>query len=89
MVCPCPALLLQTRNLAVGCHDLGQFITYHPQGRFIVSDLRGKELVMRLMSHPDPDVQKQALLCVQKIMLGKVSGGGGGGGGGSTGSGAG
>lgn len=24
---------------------------------------------MRLMMHPDADVQKQALLCVQKIML--------------------
>ena len=24
---------------------------------------------MRLMSHPDPEVQKRALLCVQKIML--------------------
>lgn len=56
----------------MGCHDLGQFILFHPQGRYIVADLRGKELVMRLMSHPDPDVQKQALLCVQKIMLGKV-----------------
>lgn len=41
----------------------------HPQGRYIVADLRGKELVMRLMAHPDPEVQKQALLCVQKIML--------------------
>ena len=33
------------------------------------ADLRGKELVMRLMMHPDPSVQRQALLCVQKIML--------------------
>lgn len=31
--------------------------------------MRGKELVMRLMMHPDPTVQKQALLCVQKVML--------------------
>ncbi len=37
----------------------------------MVSDLRGKELVMRLMSHPDGEVQKRALLCVQKIMLPK------------------
>ena len=66
-LCVCP----QVRTLAVGCHDLGQFILYHPQGRYIVSDLRGKELVMRLMAHPDPEVQKQALLCVQKIMLTK------------------
>ncbi len=26
---------------------------------------------MRLMMHPDPDVQREALLCVQKILLGK------------------
>ncbi len=32
-------------------------------------DLRGKELVMRLMMHPDPEVQKQALMCVQKVLL--------------------
>lgn len=41
------------------------------QGRYIVADLRGKELVMRLMGHPDAEVQKQALLTVQKIMLTK------------------
>lgn len=33
------------------------------------AEFRGKELVMRLMMHPDPEVQKQALRCVQKIML--------------------
>lgn len=59
------------RSLAVGCHDLGQFVTYHPHGRYIVSDLHGKELVMRLMIHPEAEVQKQALLTVQKLMLTK------------------
>ena len=61
----------EPRSLAVGCHDLGQFVLYHPHGRYIVSDLHGKELVMRLMVHPEPEVQKQALLCVQKLMLTK------------------
>lgn len=61
----------EAKTLAVGCYDLGMFIAVHPQGRHIVSDLRGKELVMRLMSHPDQEVRKQALLCVQKIMLTK------------------
>ncbi|KXZ45348.1 hypothetical protein GPECTOR_56g445 [Gonium pectorale] len=59
------------KTLAVGCHDLGQFIVNHPQGRYIVNDLRGKELVMRLLGHSDVEVQKQALLCVQKLMLSK------------------
>lgn len=61
----------EVKTLAVGCHDLGMFILHHPQGRYIVTDLRGKELVMRLMAHPDPEVQKQALLCIQKCMLTK------------------
>ena len=37
----------------------------------VPADLRGKELAMRLMMHPDAEVQKQALLCVQKILLAK------------------
>ena len=57
--------------MAVGCSDIGMFIKHHSQGRYIVNDLRGKELVMRHMANPDPEVQKQALLCVQKLMLSK------------------
>ncbi|GAB4821778.1 hypothetical protein N2152v2_008824 [Parachlorella kessleri] len=60
-----------TTTLAVACHDLAQFITYYPHGRGIVGELRGKELVMRLMMHPDGDVQKEALLCVQKVLISK------------------
>lgn len=59
----------ETHTLAVACNDVGRFVEFHPHGRYIVSDLRGKELVMRLMQHPDADVQKRALLAVQKIML--------------------
>lgn len=65
----CFALHLQAKTVAVGCSDVGMFVTFHPQGRYIVNDLRGKELVMRHMANPDPEVQKQALLCVQKLML--------------------
>lgn len=61
----------EAKTVAVGCGDIGMFITYHSQGRYIVNDLRGKELVMRHMANPDPEVQKQALLCVQKLMLTK------------------
>ncbi|CAL5229877.1 g13289 [Coccomyxa viridis] len=61
----------ESRTLAVGASDLGNFISAHPHGRSIVADLKGKELAMRLMMHPDAEVQKQALLCVQKILLAK------------------
>lgn len=56
-------------TLAVGCQDVAQFVSHISHGRGIVSELRGKELVMRLMMHPDPDVQSQALKCVQKVLL--------------------
>ncbi|WIA28333.1 hypothetical protein OEZ86_010883 [Tetradesmus obliquus] len=59
----------ETRTLAVACNDVGRFVEYHPHGRYIVADLRGKELMMHLMKHPDADVQKRSLLAVQKIML--------------------
>jgi V-type H+-transporting ATPase subunit H len=61
----------EAKTVAVGCSDIGMFIKHHSQGRYIVNDLRGKELVMRHMANPDPEVQKQALLCVQKLMLSK------------------
>lgn len=36
-------------------------------GRGIVTELRGKELVMRLMMHPDPDVQARPPVCVAAV----------------------
>eukprot|EP00887_Chlorella_sp_A99_P006497 scaffold3.g6497.t1 len=56
-------------TLAVSCRDLAQFVTFYPHGKGIVTELRGKELVMRLMMHPDPEVQSEALKCVQRILL--------------------
>jgi hypothetical protein len=34
-----------------------------------LQELGGKELAMGLMAHPDAEVQKQALLAVQKLMI--------------------
>ncbi|CAI6009933.1 unnamed protein product [Closterium sp. NIES-65] len=59
----------EAKTLAVACHDLGQFITYHPAGRGVAHDMKGKERVLRLLDHADPDVRKQALLAVQKLLL--------------------
>ncbi|BBN17967.1 V-type H+-transporting ATPase subunit H [Marchantia polymorpha subsp. ruderalis] len=57
------------KTLAVACSDISQFIQNHPTGRGIVSDLKAKDRVMRLMAHEKPDVAREALLCVQKILL--------------------
>ncbi|XP_071697262.1 V-type proton ATPase subunit H-like isoform X1 [Rutidosis leptorrhynchoides] len=58
------------RTLAVACFDLSQFIQYHPAGRVIVTDLKAKERVMKLMNHENAEVTKNALLCIQRLFLG-------------------
>eukprot|EP00271_Cylindrocystis_brebissonii_P000721 TRINITY_DN10943_c0_g1_i3.p1 TRINITY_DN10943_c0_g1~~TRINITY_DN10943_c0_g1_i3.p1 ORF type:complete len:164 (+),score=57.61 TRINITY_DN10943_c0_g1_i3:61-552(+) len=57
------------RTLAVACSDLGQFISVHPSGRLILLDLKAKERCLGLMENTDPEVRKQALLTVQKLLL--------------------
>jgi len=34
-----------------------------------LSQLDGKLAIMQLMTHPDEEVQKHALMCVQKMMV--------------------
>ena len=58
------------RSLAVACFDISQFIQYHPAGRVIVTDLKAKERVMKLMNHENAEVTKNALLCIQRLLLG-------------------
>ncbi|CAF1711485.1 hypothetical protein YC2023_043271 [Brassica napus] len=58
------------RSLAVACYDLSQFIQYHAAGRVIVTDLKAKERVMKLMAHENAEVTKNALLCIQRLLLG-------------------
>ncbi|KAH7298176.1 hypothetical protein KP509_25G030600 [Ceratopteris richardii] len=57
------------KTLAVCCHDLSQFVQAHPSGRQIVLDMKAKSHVMKLMEHENPEVRKEALLCVQKLLL--------------------
>jgi V-type H+-transporting ATPase subunit H len=58
-------------TLCLACRGVSNFITYYPHGKGVVSDMNGKTLVMRLMAHPDPAVQREALLCIQKLLLSK------------------
>ncbi|XP_047327094.1 V-type proton ATPase subunit H [Impatiens glandulifera] len=58
------------RALSVACYDLSQFIQYHPAGRVIVTDLKAKDQVMKLMNHENSEVTKNALLCIQRLFLG-------------------
>ncbi|OWM83593.1 hypothetical protein CDL15_Pgr004022 [Punica granatum] len=60
----------EPRTLAVACFDLSQFIQCHPAGRVIATDLKAKERVMKLLNHENPEVTKNALLCIQRLFLG-------------------
>jgi len=68
------AALLASSNpttLAVACHDLGEFVQLHPLGKIKANDYEVKDKVMQLMTHTDRDVQRESLLCCQKLMLNK------------------
>merc|ERR1711916_105955 len=55
--------------LAVACYDLGEFSRFHPQGKSIISSINAKVGLMKLMLHEDQQIQKHALLAIQKILV--------------------
>lgn len=56
-------------TLAVACHDVGELIKVHPEGRRLVAPYQAKAHAMKLLKHEDPEVQKYALTCVQRLMV--------------------
>lgn len=58
-----------TTVLSVACHDLAQFVKYHPRGRFIAHSLGVKGRLMELMTNGDVDVRRYALNTVQVLMI--------------------
>jgi V-type H+-transporting ATPase subunit H len=64
--------LLSSRDeevAAIACYDIGEFVRRYPNGRAIAKRLGAKELVMRLIEHENPELQRHALQCVSKIMV--------------------
>lgn len=55
--------------LSVASHDIGEYVRHYPRGKHVIEQLDGKQLVMQLLNHTDPNVRYQALLCVQKLMV--------------------
>lgn len=56
-------------TLAVACHDLGEFARLHPIGKQIANNKGAKDKMLELMSNSQREVAREALLCVQKLML--------------------
>jgi len=57
------------QTLAVACHDLSEFVKHHPEGRRLCTQLGAKGPAMAILKHSDPEVQKYALTCVQRLMV--------------------
>jgi len=54
---------------AIAAYDLGEFARFHPRGKIIIQQLGLKIPLMGLMDDKDPEVKKNALLAVQKLMV--------------------
>ncbi|GAB9470594.1 hypothetical protein Gpo141_00007835 [Globisporangium polare] len=59
------------KTVAVALFDLGEFVRFYPNGKHIVKRLGAKKVAMKLMTHENPEVQKQALQCISKMMVNK------------------
>ena len=55
--------------LAVASYDIGEFVRHYPRGKSVIEQLGGKQIVMQLLAHEDPNVRYEALLAVQKLMV--------------------
>ncbi|VEN50499.1 unnamed protein product [Callosobruchus maculatus] len=65
--------LLETNKdplvLSVASYDIGEYVRHYPRGKHVIEQLGGKQLVMQLLAHEDPNVRYEALLAVQKLMV--------------------
>lgn len=55
--------------LSVASFDIGEYVRHYPRGKNVIEQLGGKQLVMQLLAHDDPNVRYEALLAVQKLMV--------------------
>ena len=72
VVWPSLIALLSSRDeevSAIACYDIGEFVRHYPNGRAIAKRLGAKELVMPLIEHENPELQRHALQAVSKIMV--------------------
>ena len=54
---------------AVACFDIGEFVRHYPGGKAIVNRLGAKDIILGLIDHPNPGLQRQALQCVSKMLV--------------------
>jgi len=57
--------------VAIACYDIGEFVRFYPNGKSIIKHINAKNIIMDLIEHENPTVQRHALQCISKIMVNK------------------
>jgi V-type H+-transporting ATPase subunit H len=60
-------------TLCLAIRDLGEFARLHPFGKMVIQKVNAKPPVMHRMQNQNREVAREALLCVQKMMLTQAS----------------
>lgn len=60
---------VQDKVLAIALHDVGEFVRAHPAGKKYINSLEAKRHIMTHLTSSAPQVSKEALTCVQKLMV--------------------
>lgn len=54
---------------AVALYDIGEFVKSYPGGRSVAKRLGARDVVMKLIDHENPELQRQALQCISKMLV--------------------
>ncbi len=54
--------------MSIALHDVGEFVRAHPSGKQLVTKFGAKPYIMQHLTSSDPQINKEALSCVQKLM---------------------
>lgn len=58
-------------TVSVAAYDIGEWARFYPNGRSLAKKLGGKDRIMDLMNHTNPEVSRNALSSVSKLMVQK------------------
>jgi len=56
-------------TVSIAAYDMGEWARFYPNGRSLVKKLGGKDVVMGLIDSENPEVARNALQCVSKVMV--------------------
>jgi V-type H+-transporting ATPase subunit H len=57
------------QTVSIAAHDIGEYVHFHPRGKYLVEQLGGKQLLMQHLTNEDSSVKYAALIAIQKLMV--------------------